>query len=148
MKKNHHRVVGALFGLVAALAVGCATSKSTEPRISYVGVLRLQSADPARLARWYQDFFAFPAPETKPDGALAGEMNTSWGPLIYRIDPLPAGAKPVPMDVDFAVNHLEPFVEKLTAAGTPPLRRDQTVEGKQAWFRDPDGNTVLLTERP
>jgi hypothetical protein len=148
-RRLRDRLAAATAGVVLLFlaAASCSTSKSAEPRISYLGLLRLQSPDPGKLARWYQDNLGFPAPERRPDGALAGEMQTSWGPLVYRIEPLPAGAAPRPMDLDFAVNHLEPFVERLTRAGSPPLRRDNTIEGKSAWFRDPDANTLKLTER-
>ncbi|MGH9366612.1 MAG: VOC family protein [Thermoanaerobaculia bacterium] len=132
-------------GVFLAFAA-CATSRGSEPRISSMGILRLQSPDPARLARWYQENLGFPKAEQK-DGALAGEMQTTWGPLVYRIEPLPEGAAPRPVDVSFAVNRLEPFVERLTRAGSPPFKRDHTVEGRSAWFRDPDGNTLELTER-
>jgi hypothetical protein len=131
---------------VLSFGAACVASRSPEPRISYVGVLQLQSPDPARLARWYQESLGFPKPEEK-DGVLRGEMQTSWGPLVYRIDRLPAGASPRTIDVSFVVNHLEMFVERLTRAGSPPLRRDDSVEGKSAWFRDPDGNRLELTER-
>ncbi len=131
---------------VLSFGAACAASRSAEPRISYLGVLQLQSPDPARLARWYQENLGFPKAEGK-DGVLRGEMQTSWGPLVYRIDPLPAGAAHRSIEVSFVVNHLEPFVERLTRAGSPPLRRDDTVEGKSAWFRDPDGNRLELTER-
>jgi hypothetical protein len=140
------RALALLVVATSLLVAACATSRSSEPRISYVGVLQLQSPNPLRLAQWYQDNLGFPKPEEK-DGILRGEMQTSWGPLVYRIDPLPSGTAPRTVDVSFAVNRLDPFVERLTRAGSPPMRRDDTVEGRSAWFRDPDGNRLELTER-
>jgi hypothetical protein len=135
-----------MVALTAFALAACTTSRSSYPEISYTGVLQLQSPNPQRLADWYQENLGFPKPATLDGGILKGEMQTSFGPLVYRIEPIRQGATPRTVDVSFAVNHLEPFVERLTRAGSPPLLQDDTIEGKSAWFRDPDGNRIQLTE--
>lgn len=133
--------------LILLVSLACTVPRnSTQPRIYAVGIVRLASADPPRLARWYEENLGFPKPTELSGGLLKGELSTPWGPLAFSIEPVPPG-QPVPTtELDLQVSDVEGFVERLTKAGYPPIRRAWDEEGKSAWFRDPDGNTIQLTQ--
>lgn len=147
MRQIASRRLRALAFLALPALFACTVSRNaTVPRVYAIGIVRFASADPPRLARWYQDNLGFPAPTEMAGGVLKGELSTPWGPLSYTIDAVSPG-QPVPTtELDLKVSDIEGFVDRLTKAGYPPTRRSWDEEGKSAWFRDPDGNTVRLTQ--
>ncbi len=108
--------------------------------------LRVQSPDPARLARFYRDALGFVFDQ------VGDELECQLGMTTLRLGAVTAGSgMPSPQTLSFRVTDVERLVGRLAAAGVE-VRRPSTVDywshcDALLWtlFEDPDGNRVLLT---
>jgi catechol 2,3-dioxygenase-like lactoylglutathione lyase family enzyme len=131
-------------GMVLAPAGLCA---DTPGRITGVGGIFFHSKDPKALRRWYRD--------------VLGVSLESWGGALLRYDapghpPMVVWrAFPQTTDyfapstrefmIDFAVDDLDAFLEKLKAKGVVPIKRDDSDPSNRfAWILDPDGTKIEL----
>lgn len=118
-------------------------------RITGVGGVFFKSKDPKALMAWYRD--------------VLGIKVEDWGGVILSYD-APAHPPVLTMNVfkddsdymapsrrefmlNFAVDNLPAFLERLTAKGVAILKRDDSdASGKFAWIVDPDGTKIELWE--
>jgi predicted enzyme related to lactoylglutathione lyase len=119
--------------------------------------VELRVRDLERALRFYRDLVGLPfgAVETH-EGENVPHAHAAWGEwgargelLMVNLYPAAGGADPTQASVGFVVDDLEQTHARLVSAGAtvtrPPERRPW---GVSATYRDPDGNTVSLTERP
>ncbi len=115
--------------------------------ITGVGGVFVTSAHPAALAAWYRD--------------MLGIKMESWGGAILRYDApghppmalwnaFPAGSDEFvgskrDFMINFAVDDIDAFVERLHRKGVAVLKRDDSdPNGRFAWILDPDGTKIEL----
>ena len=145
MKAIRRRILATIF--CASLAPA---ALATDPpgRITGVGGIFFKSKDPKALMAWYRD--------------VLGIKLEEWGGVAMRYDA--AGHPPVItlnafkqtthyMDpstreymLDFAVNNLAAFLDRLKAKGVAILKREDGPDGDFAWILDPDGTKIELWE--
>ena len=123
---------------------------AAEPRghITGVGGIFFRSKDPQALMAWYRD--------------MLGIRPEDWGGALLRYDA--PGHPPVVtlnafkqtthyMDpstreymLNFAVDDLTAFLDRIKAKGIVILKREDSPEGNFAWIVDPDGTKIELWE--
>lgn len=140
--------------VVAAVALWTAVvpgGAGAEPvgRITGVGGVFFKSKDPKALMAWYRD--------------VLGIKLESWGGALLRYDApghppvVVIGAfdqatgymKPSTREfmINFAVDDLTAFLDRLKAKGVVALKRDDSdPTGNFAWIVDPDGTKIELWE--
>ncbi len=142
------RRIWPIIALVAALAP-IALAAKPPGRITGVGGIFVRSKDPKALMAWYRD--------------VLGIRLESWGGAVMRYDA--PGHPPVLtlnafdrasryMDpsqrefmIDFAVDDLSAFLDRLKAKGVAVIARDDSdPSGSFAWIVDPDGTKIELWE--
>lgn len=114
--------------------------------ITGVGGIFFRSKDPKALMAWYRD--------------VLGISLEAWGGAAMRYDA--PGHPPVVvlnafkqtthyMDpstrefmLDFAVDDLTAFLDRLKAKGVAVLKREDSPDGDFAWIVDPDGTKIEL----
>jgi len=138
-----------LFWLSAGLGLSLAPlSLHAEPigHITGLGGVFVRSKDPKALAAWYRD--------------VLGIKLESWGGAILPYDApghppvLTWNAFPQSTDymapstrefmLDFAVDDLTAFLDKLKAKGVTVIKRVDDPSGDFAWILDPDGTKIEL----
>ena len=114
--------------------------------ITGLGGVFVRSKDPKALAAWYRD--------------VLGIKLESWGGAILHYDApghppvLTWNAFPQSTDymapstrefmLDFAVDDLTAFLDKLKAKGVTVIKRVDDPSGDFAWILDPDGTKIEL----
>jgi predicted enzyme related to lactoylglutathione lyase len=140
-----------LFATMMICASVTSVAPAAEPagRITGVGGIFFKSKDPKALMAWYRD--------------VLGIKVEAWGGAVMAYDA--PGHPPVMtlnafkqttryMDpstrefmIDFAVDDLSAFLDRLKAKGVTVLKReDSDKSGKFAWIVDPDGTKIELWE--
>ncbi len=136
--------------LLLALALGAVSAPltaETPGHITGVGGVFLKSKDPKALMAWYRDVLGvkieawggalmpYDAPGHPPVVTLNAFRETS-----HYFDP---SARDVMLD--FAVDDLTAFLDRLKAKGVTILSRDDSdPSGNFAWIMDPDGTKIEL----
>lgn len=135
----------------AALAILMPTSTAAEPggRITGVGGIFFKSKDPKALMAWYHDVLGinveawggamlpYDAPKHPPALTLNAFKETSDYMEPSRREFM----------LNFAVDDLPAFLDRLRAKGVPIIKRDDSdASGKFAWIIDPDGTKIELWE--
>lgn len=140
-----------LLSVFAVMVAMTPMSVLAEPvgRITGVGGIFFKSKDPKALTAWYRD--------------VLGIRVEDWGGVILSYD-APEHPPVLTMNVfkedsdymtpskrefmlNFAVDNLPAFLERLTAKGVAILKRDDSdASGKFAWIVDPDGTKIELWE--
>ena len=124
---------------------------SAEPagRITGLGGIFFKSPDPKKLMAWYRD--------------VLGIRIESWGGALLRYDApnhppvITVNAFDQATDymapskrefmLNFAVDDLASFLDRLKAKGVVPIKRDDSdPSGKFAWIVDPNGTKIELWE--
>jgi catechol 2,3-dioxygenase-like lactoylglutathione lyase family enzyme len=117
--------------------------------------LRVHDID--RSLRFYRDLLGLPLgqPEVHQDGG-ARHVHAAWGSwaegatdfLLFNIYPADTG-KESRANVGFAVEDLDGVHATLQRAGVDVVQPPQArVWGRTAVYRDPDGNTISVTQLP
>jgi predicted enzyme related to lactoylglutathione lyase len=140
-----------LLPIIALCASLTSVALAAEPagRITGVGGIFFRSKDPKALMAWYRDVLgikleawggaalAYDAPKHPPAVIL-----NAFGQATRYMDP----SKREFM-IDFAVDDLSAFLDRLKAKGVTVLARDDSdPSGKFAWIVDPDGTKIELRE--
>jgi predicted enzyme related to lactoylglutathione lyase len=118
--------------------------------------IELRVADVERSRRFYRDLIGVPVGDLETHGADAvPHAHATWGewsgaePTLLMLNIYPARGETTRSELGFAVPDLDAAHERLRAAGTTVVRGPVTKPwGRSAAYRDPDGNTVSLTEVP
>ena len=142
--------IRALPPLLALSAILICAPLPAEPpgHITGVGGVFFRSKDPKALMAWYRD--------------VLGISLEEWGGATLRYDA--PGHPPVVtlnafkqnthyMDpstreymLDFAVDDLTAYLDRLAAKGVTILKREDGPDGNFAWLVDPDGTKIELWE--
>lgn len=119
--------------------------------------IELRVADVERSRRFYRDLIGVAVGELETHGA-DGEphAHATWGewsatdPSLLMLNLYPAAdASATTSHIGFVVDDLNAVDERLRAAGTAVVRAPQDLPwGRTATYRDPDGNSVSLTQSP
>ena len=140
-----------LFTTIALVAAVIPAAAVAEPagRITGIGGVFFKSPDPKALMAWYRD--------------VLGIALENWGGIALRYD-APRHPPAVIVNafdaksdylapskreymLNFAVDDLAAFLERLKAKGVTVLKRDDSdPSGKFAWIVDPDGTKIELWE--
>lgn len=136
------------FALTTATIPVVATAEPAG-HITGLGGIFLKSKDPKALMAWYRDvlgisleawggaMLSYAAPGHPPAVTLSAFSETS------------AYFEPSKRDIllNFAVDDLSAFLDRLRAKGVTVLKQDDTdPSGKFAWILDPDGTKIELWE--
>ena len=144
-------IIRKLLPAVVIVAALMSASTSAEPlgRITGVGGIFFKSKDPKGLMAWYRD--------------VLGIKVEAWGGAMLPYD-APKHPPVLTLNVfkehsdymepstrefmlNFAVDDLSAFLERLKAKGVTILKHDDSdPSGKFAWIVDPDGTKIELWE--
>jgi len=136
--------------LFITLAVSLAPlSLRAEPpgQITGLGGLFVRSKDPKALAAWYRDILGV---TLEPWGGATFRYDAPGHPPAVVWTPLPQSTRYMApstreLMINFAVDDMSAFLEKLQAKGVTVLKRDDTdPSGSFAWIMDPDGTKIEL----
>jgi predicted enzyme related to lactoylglutathione lyase len=135
--------------LVASCASLTSAALADEPRghITGVGGIFFKSKDPKALMAWYRDVLGI---KLEPWGGAALRYNAPEHPPVVTLNAFSLKTKymdPSTGDfmIDFAVDDLSAFLDRLKAKGVTILSRDDSdPSGNFAWILDPDGNKIEL----
>lgn len=140
-----------LLSIVAVLAVLTPMSASAEPlgRITGVGGIFFKSKDPKALMAWYRDVLGI---KVEAWGGAMLPYNAPKHPSALTLNAFKDGSdymEPSRREfmLNFAVDDMAAFLDRLKAKGVPILKRDDSdASGKFAWIVDPDGTKIELWE--
>jgi len=111
-------------------------------KVTGIGGLFFRAQDPKALGAWYEKHFA---------------INSMGGTEVWKQQEGPTVFTPFKADtkyfgenqqfmVNFRVEGMEEFLEKLESEGVTVERHDDVSYGKFAWVYDPEGNKIELWE--
>jgi predicted enzyme related to lactoylglutathione lyase len=116
--------------------------------------IELRVRDVARSARFYRDLVGVSVGDVEThDGDSEPHVHATWGewtphePSLLMLNIYPAAGPITSSHIGFAVSDLAATHARLVAAHVEVVRApDDRPWGRTAAYRDPDGNTVFLTE--
>ncbi len=134
--------------LCAALTPGALFAEAPG-HITGVGGIFFKSKDPKALIAWYRDVLGV---KVEPWGGIMMRYDAPGHPAVLAVNIF--GGKTHYMEpstrefmLDFAVDDLSAFLDRLKAKGVTVLKRDDSdPSGKFAWIVDPDGTKIELWE--
>jgi catechol 2,3-dioxygenase-like lactoylglutathione lyase family enzyme len=140
-----------LLPVVAIMAALTPMSLSAEPlgRITGVGGIFFKSKDPKALITWYRDVLGI---KVEAWGGAMLPYDAPKHPPVLTLNVFKEGSdymEPSKREfmLNFAVDDLVAFLDRLRAKGVPILKRDDSdPSGKFAWIVDPDGIKIELWE--
>lgn len=121
-------------------------------RVTGLGGVFFRSPDPQKLIAWYDEHLGttFGSETYQVFRWRPREQPEAIGSTTFSIFPqttnyfAPSNAS---FMLNFRVNDLEAFLEKLQNSGIPTVGKPEAFEyGKFAWILDPDGNKIELWE--
>jgi predicted enzyme related to lactoylglutathione lyase len=119
--------------------------------------IELRVADVERSRRFYRDLIGVPVGELETHGADSEpHVHATWGewsgaePSLLMLNIYPArDAGATTSHLGFVIEDLDAVDDRLRAGGTAVVRAPQDLPwGRTATYRDPDGNSVSLTQSP
>lgn len=119
--------------------------------------VELRVADVERSRRFYRDLVGVPVGELETHHAdTERHAHATWGdwsgsqPTLLMLNLYPAQSTGVTIThLGFAVEDLDGVHQRLCSAGVEVLRPPESRPwGRTASYREPDGNTVILTQAP
>ena len=138
--------------LVLAICIASVASPlAAEPvgRITGVGGIFVKSKNPKALMAWYRDILGV---RIETWGGALLRYDAPKHPPVVTLNALREGSSymaPSKRDfmIDFAVDDLPAFLDRLKAKGVAVIERDDSnASGKFAWIIDPDGTKIELWE--
>jgi predicted enzyme related to lactoylglutathione lyase len=138
-----------LLPIIALCAAAAPVAQAAEPagRITGVGGIFVRSKDPKALMAWYRDVLGIKV-EAWGGAALAYDAPAHPPAVIFNaFGQASAYMAPSTRDymLNFAVDDLPAFLDRLKAKGVTILKRDDSdPSGKFAWILDPDGTKIEL----
>lgn len=135
-----------IFALCAALTSG-ALAAEPPGRITGVGGIFFRSKDPKALMAWYRDVLGI---RLEAWGGAAMAYDAPGHPpvmIVNAFDQATDYMDPSKREfmLDFAVDDLSAFLDRLKAKGVTVLKRDDSDPGGDfAWIVDPDGTKIEL----
>jgi predicted enzyme related to lactoylglutathione lyase len=119
--------------------------------------IELRVADVERSRHFYRDLIGVPVGDVEKHGTdTQPHVHATWGdwsgadPSLLMLNIYPADPDRTTVTrFGFVVPDLDAVDERLRAASTTVIEAPQAKPwGRSAVYRDPDGNTVSLTEAP
>jgi predicted enzyme related to lactoylglutathione lyase len=119
--------------------------------------IELRVADVERSRHFYRDLIGVPVGDVETHGTgTQPHVHATWGdwsgadPSLLMLNIYPADPdRTTATRFGFVVPDLDAVDERLRAASTAVIEAPQAKPwGRSAIYRDPDGNTVSLTEAP
>lgn len=140
-----------LLSVVAVLSTLMPMTISAEPigRITGIGGIFFKSKAPKSLMAWYRDVLGI---KVEAWGRVVLPYDAPEHPPVLTLNVFKEGSncmEPSKREfmLNFAVDDLDAFVDRLRANGVEILKRDDTdASGKFAWIVDPDGTKIELWE--
>ena len=137
--------------LVAILFVSLApvaNAADSPGHITGVGGVFFRSKDPRALMAWYRDVLGIKLEEW---GGAAMPYDAAGHPAVITLNAFKLTTRymdPSTRDymLDFAVDDLSAFLDRLKAKGVTILNREDGPDGDFAWILDPDGTKIELWE--
>lgn len=135
--------------VLGALSAPAALAIEPAGHITGVGGIFFKSKDPKALMAWYRDVLGIRIeawggallPYDAPKHPPAVTLN-AFSEKSHYFDPSQREFM-----LDFAVDDLAAFLDRLKAKGVPVLARDDSdPSGNFAWIVDPDGTKIELWE--
>ena len=127
-----------------------ATLRAEGPgRITGIGGVFVKSKDPKALMAWYRDVLGIPL---EPWGGAALSYTAPKHPSAVILNAFRQTSPYLDPStrefmLNFAVDDLAAFLERVKAKGVVVLKRDDSdPSGKFAWIVDPDGTKIELYE--
>lgn len=116
-------------------------------RITGVGGVFVKSKDPKALSAWYRDMLgvqieAFGGAMLRHDDAPGQPPFVVWRSFKQETTYMAPSTRDFMLN--FTVDNLDAFVDRLTKKGVAILKRDEDPAGKYAWILDPDGTKIEL----
>ena len=116
--------------------------------------IELRVRDVARSARFYRDLVGVSVGDIEThDADTEPHVHATWGewtpkePSLLMLNIYPASGPTTSSHIGFAVSDLAATHARLLAAKVEVVRAPEDRPwGRTAAYRDPDGNTVFLTE--
>ncbi|MBW8744187.1 MAG: VOC family protein [Sphingomonas sp.] len=134
-----------ILALCASLA---ATPLSANPpgHITGVGGIFFKSKDPKALMAWYRDVLGI---KIEPWGGAAMRYDAPSHPPVVTLNAFKQTTHYMDPStrefmLDFAVDDLTAFLDRLRAKGVAVLKRENSPDGDFAWIVDPDGTKIEL----
>jgi len=121
----------------------------TTGRITGVGGIFFKSKDPKALMAWYRDVLGI---QLEAWGGAAMRYDAAKHPPAVIVNAFKATTSYMDPStrefmLNFAVDDLTAFLDRLKAKGVTVLKRDDSdPSGKFAWIVDPDGTKIELWE--
>ena len=141
----HIRRLIAIFLLIGSLT---SIPLCAEPpgHITGVGGIFFRSKDPKALMAWYLDVLGI---KLEPWGGAALRYDASGHPPVVTLNAFRQTTSYMDPStreymLDFAVDDLSAFVDRLKAKEVPILKREDAPDGSFAWILDPDGTKIEL----
>ena len=135
--------------VIPVLAALAPLSVLAEPpgRITGIGGIFFKSKDPKALMAWYRDVLGM---KVEAWGGVMLSYDAPEHPPVLTLNVLKAASdymEPSKREfmLNFAVDDLDAFLDRLKAKNVPILGRDDSdASGKFAWIVDPDGTKIEL----
>jgi catechol 2,3-dioxygenase-like lactoylglutathione lyase family enzyme len=144
------RIRRLLLALAVSAALAPAAFAADPPgRITGVGGIFVRSKDPKALMAWYRDVLGI---TVEAWGGAALAYDAPGHPPVLTFNAFPQATRYMDPStrefmLDFAVDDLAAFLDRLKAKGVTILKRDDgDPSGKFAWIVDPDGTKIELWE--
>jgi predicted enzyme related to lactoylglutathione lyase len=126
-------------------------ARAAEPvgRITGVGGIFFKSKDPKALMAWYRDVLGI---KIEAWGGAAMAYDAPRHPSVVVVNAFRETSHYMDPStrefmIDFAVDDLSAFIDRLKAKGVAILKRDDSdPSGSFAWIVDPDGTKIELWE--
>ncbi len=145
-KVDSMRALLACLGAALAIALAPVALGAVPPgHVTGVGGIFFKAKDPKALAAWYRDVLGIPI---EAWGGASLQYDAPGHPPVVTWMPFPATTKyfaPSSSDfmIDFAVDDLDAYLQKLQAKGIKILGRSGAdATGKFAWIVDPEGSKI------
>lgn len=138
-------------GLIPILALCAAFATAplaAEPpgHITGLGGVFFKSKDPTALMAWYRDVLGI---RIEPWGGAMLHYDAPGHPPVLTLNAFKQTTHYLDSStrefmLDFAVDDLTAFLDRLKAKGVPILKRENGADGDFAWIVDPEGTKIEL----
>jgi len=114
--------------------------------ITGIGGIFFRSKDPKALMAWYRDVLGI---QLEPWGGAAMRYDAPGHPPVVTLNAFRDTTHYMDPStrefmLDFAVDNLSAFLDRLKSKGVAILKREDGPDGNFAWIVDPDGTKIEL----
>lgn len=121
-------------------------------KIEGVGAVILHAADPAALAKWYEERLGIETEFSENEGCFYGQVGDAPEQEAVLFGILPAKGPLAPgthaVMINYRVDDLDGFIAGLERRGVAVKRLADESFGRFAHIHDPEGNPIEIWEPP